>query len=484
MRTVIVAALSAAVFAAALTRIDGVPVTKDAAQNLQMAINVAHHGVMSMDEADPYRPTMYREPLPVATSALLVGTEDRILGRGQPAQYFSGTRVKFIKYQNAFWLATLWAAAFVATRWLTRSSVAAIIAALIAVRPFLGSASSECLNSLYTELPGAALLTWGSLALAAAVANGRLWLSASAGLCFGLATLTKAATLYVFAGVLLVLLLIWLPARTTTGRPSRLLQIGLMIAGFAVVVGPWLARNVHDFGRFQVADRGGPILYTRALIDQATPVEYRGTFYVWARPSLQPYLGRLLGFGPQDLELGGRLQRLSGESPGTRLYADDTAAEAAGRPDRAISFYRQARAERERLVGVFERAGDANPDAAADAVLQHDGVNLIRQELWRHISLVLPLAWRGAPLLLPLALIALAHGLYTRRYALALFVLPGLATLAFYALLTHFVPRPSLVVYAITAVGCVAMLYDVAQRWLISGRAKQPVAGSSEFPVQ
>ena len=452
-----------AVCAVALARIDAAPVTKDAAQNLQMAINLSHRGVMSMDEAAPYHRSMYREPLPVAVDAALVGVEDRALGKTAAEHYFSGVRAKYIKYQNVLWLGSLWLAVFVATRWLSASLAAAIIAGLFAVKPFLGSASPDCLDSLYTELPGAALLTWGALALAAAVADGSFWAAAAAGLCFGLATLTKAATLYIFAAVVLLLLLTWLPARAASPRRIRLLQIGLIVTCFALAVGPWLTRNFQAFGRLQISERGGLILYNRALIDQATPVEYRGTFYAWARPGLRPYLGRLLGFGSQDLERGGRLQRLS-ESPGTTLYAADVAAEDAGRPDQAVSFYRQARAERVRLEWTFERAQDPNPDISADVALQHQGEHIISHSIGRHLSLVVPFIWRGAPVLFPIALIALGYALYARRYSLALFLFPGFATLSFYALLTHFEPRPSLVAHAITVVGCVVMLYGVVQR--------------------
>ena len=46
--------------------ITGAPIESDAAANLRMSINLAHHGTISEARVPPvYAPSMYREPLPV-----------------------------------------------------------------------------------------------------------------------------------------------------------------------------------------------------------------------------------------------------------------------------------------------------------------------------------------------------------------------------------------------------------------------------------
>src|ERR1700735_5187655 len=94
--------------AAALHSINGTAIEKDAGQNLQMGLDLCHAGVMSLDEAAPYGPSMYREPLPVATTAAVICIADEFLGPADSPLYFSGERAKLVKYQNVAWLVLLW----------------------------------------------------------------------------------------------------------------------------------------------------------------------------------------------------------------------------------------------------------------------------------------------------------------------------------------------------------------------------------------
>lgn len=438
----LVAILCLALGAAALISINGSPIEKDAAQNLQMALTLCHFGVMSLDDAPPYGQSMYREPFPVVTTAATICFADALLGPAGADLYFSGERARYVKYQNAAWLVLLWIGVFAATRWFTGSFWLSVAAGLLAARPFLDTNAAEGVNNLYTELPAAALMTIACLIAAAAVTRHKPWLMAAAGACFGILTLTKAATLYVFAGMMLVLLTSYARGSDPPRRAQRVGLLALMAGVFLIVVVPWIGRNYQAFGKPQISDRGGLVLYTRALMNGVNPVEYRGSFYVWARPRLQPYVGSILGFSARDLRPGGRLERLSGD-PGTEMYEHDKDAEAAGRPQDAISFYRKARAERVRLEREFESRGDRHPDVAADGALQREGMQIVEHGLRANLAMVVPLIWRGALLLFPFLAIAFIYALWARRHALALFILPSLATLSFYALLTHFEPRPS-----------------------------------------
>src|SRR5690606_711960 len=125
-------------------------------------------------------------------------------------------------------------------------------------------------------------------------------------------------------------------------RPAAL---AVLAGAFSAIVLPWMMRNYVTLGQFQLAERGGVVLLVRAVKDGMTAEEAKGTLYVWSPRRFQPAIGRLLGFSSSDLLRGGRLQRLN-RTTQSDFYADDLAAEAAGMPEKAISYYRSARAER------------------------------------------------------------------------------------------------------------------------------------------
>jgi hypothetical protein len=251
----------------------------------------------------------------------------------------------------------------------------------------------------------------------------------------------------------------------------------VLCAGFFIVVGPWIGRNVHEFGDAQISLRGGLALYTRALFNGMTRDEYWGTFYVWAGTPLQPYVGRLLGFGPADMQLGGRLQRLNFESH-TDLYDRDLAAENAGRPADAITYYRRGRAERIRLLTEYEDGGNPHPDVAADSALRSEGLHIIAKDIPGDLAMSIPLTWRSGHWGLPVLLLTLVYGLRARSGGLTSFVLPGLILLAFYALVTPFEPRWTSVVQPV-AVIMIVVLAQALWRWKVRGVAEsslQPIA--------
>src|SRR3984885_15788741 len=69
------------VWLVAISEITGAPILKDASENLRMALNLERHGVISMDEGPPYRPSMWREPVPIAVLAVAIYTTDIVLGK-------------------------------------------------------------------------------------------------------------------------------------------------------------------------------------------------------------------------------------------------------------------------------------------------------------------------------------------------------------------------------------------------------------------
>jgi 4-amino-4-deoxy-L-arabinose transferase-like glycosyltransferase len=339
------------------------------------------------------------------------------------------------------------------------------------------------IDNLYTEQAGAALLLLGSTFLALATRRGQLRNAAAAGFCFGLLALTKGVEAYVALGLFAALCLLLLLPRVRFEHRWSWKAVLMLIAAYGVVVAPWLYRNYTLFGSLQVAERGGAVLYMRALKDGMTADEYLGTFYVWA-PGLQSFIGRALGYTPADLQLGGRLQRLNRE-PDSDFAARDSAAEMAGDPDMAVSFYRKARAERVRLQIELAARGVDEPTVEADRELQKRALKIVLNDLGHHLAMVIPFLWRGALTTSVVLILCWLHALAARRTDLAIFLLPASGTVAFYALFTHFIARYSVPIVPVATVAGLVLTAAIWQwcarryRSSSSARPREPVPKTS-----
>jgi hypothetical protein len=436
LRWIALAAVASVVLLSALRSINGATVDRDSAQSLLMSVNLAHQGVISLDEHPPYTPSNYREPVPIVLGAAAVRLEDLALGVAPAADYFAPERVKLLKYQNLLWLALLCVSVFWCIHIGTRSYYASLTGALLIGVLF----SRGIVNDFATETAATAVLLLASALLTEGLLTGRVGRCLAAGALFGLLVLIKASAFYVFVGLAALLIavgVIW-RARINVGAWTR--NIGLMAAACLVVVVPWMLRNKIQLGALQIAQRAGVVLWVRALKDQMSPEEYAGTFYVWAPEKIQPLMGRLLGFGPRDLARGGRLQHLN-RSEKSDFAAADVAADLAGRPQEAISYYRRARAERVKLENQLEAAHTPNAGVVADELLQKQALKLIEAHPLRHLALTIPFLWRGAAIAFPVFVAAIGLGLYRRRYDIVLLTLPSFGLMMLYALLTHFIPR-------------------------------------------
>ncbi len=434
--------------ALALPLVTGRTQFKDAAAGVQAALNVQHYGSYSSDARAPYRPTMFREPVPILSTAAWIWVVDHSIGPAEPKAYLSGTRARLLKLQNLLWLALLMASAAWTMRYFGLSWRWELTASLLVGLPFTywvpeGAQATIGIDSLDTELIGAAFLCAGSSALLLAFARRELRIAVLASFLFGLLSLTKAAFFYVYPAVLAVLAVSYLKSRTTKtlALPRILLGLLALVGPFAALTLGWMTRNYVQTGYFQLAERGGPIVLYRGLLDGMSGVEYRGTFYAWGSiPPIQSIARHLLGFKSTDLGEGGRLQHLSMTIPGPAGQRDEQS-EDEGRPEDSLTWYRQSRAAYEKSVREAAAAGERYPSGAADRVTQKAGVHLIEQHPFMHFALFLPLLLRGATLTFPLLILVLAYAWRTGRPELAVFVLPALGIVLFYAMITHFVQR-------------------------------------------
>jgi hypothetical protein len=460
------------------SRITGTVIKEDAGENLRMALNLKHVGVMSHSEQPPFRPSMFREPLPVISTLVTLYVIEAVIGPAPDSQYFQGERAKWVKAQNLFWLGGLCVAVFAYTRRLTPSFNTALAAVLIVNFLLLGPQTGMyMLDSLYTEAPAAMLLTVSSLVLAAAVLRRSVVLTITAGICFGLLALVKAAFLYVTAGIVVALPFAALLNRKhySVKALARLAAV-LGVTAFAMVA-PWMYRNYAELGTFGITSRGGEALYYRAVEDQMTVQEYVGSFALWAPYPLNGLLRRMLRISREDLANGVRLQRL-GESRTSKWWAADLAAEVAGQPDKTYTFHRRVGAVREQLLHRYTAGGRPDPYLAADHELGRQGLQIIRAHPLRHLALTVSNLWRGAFFTMPLVLIALIQAWRTGNVGLAMLTLPTFGMVTFYGLFAVFIERYGLPAYPIGVCLAVALC---ARLWHARHRFKRSLWLSNAF---
>ena len=194
--TVLLLSLFAAVW---FSNVSGSLIEKDAAENLQLAINLEHHHLYSMDAHAPLYPSNTREPVPVLTMALAVALVDAAMGPADSSAYFQGKRAHDIKLQSVAWMAALCGILFFSAWSLTGSYYGSLLCVVLINKiPHVTSGlvyGDFMIDSLYTEIPAAALLLLSSTLLVLGLKRRKTALMGLAGVCFGALALTKAAFL-------------------------------------------------------------------------------------------------------------------------------------------------------------------------------------------------------------------------------------------------------------------------------------------------
>lgn len=461
------------------------PAIKDASETLRMALNLERHAVISIDEKPPYQPSMNREPVPIATTAAGIFLVDKALGQTDLASYYSGVRVRYLKIQNLAWLWILSISVFTAVRHFSGSFWLGLAGAALAISPFTWSMPPVLkmyigMDSLDTDLAGAALLSAATILLIQGTTNsaGRMRCVA-ASVCFGVLALTKASMFYVYPAVLCVMTLylaatsLW--GRGKVSRPGNAavsrkrvrhaaITATALTIPFVLLTLPWLTRNYADTGFFSIAERGGPVLLYRAFLDDVTPEEYLGTFSAWGNPYARKLACKLTGFCREDLEAGGRLQRLAMQFSG-EAQERETQAEEHGRPDETISWYRKSRAIYNQQLAKYTAEGHRYPSGAADQATKSEAIRLIAARPVGHALLMVPLVWRGAGLTFPLLVITLIYAWKRNDTGLMLYVAPALLLVGFLAAATHFSERYGYVPAPVATVCLMFLISLAAARW-------------------
>lgn len=464
------------------------PNTSDASQNVRTAFSLVKAGTFASSPTSS--PSMYREPLPVFALAAQIAIDPRLSNVTERAQLGEGSAIIALKQHNLAWAFLLllgipfFVEGFLGNRvvWF----VCSVSAMLLTTVFFLERPAVVDRN--YTEIQTATLLIWSAVAAQQAVKAQRLRHFLILGALLGALVLTKAAFAYVvwvYLGLLFLLLLVGAPSFTARRAAEG---VALALAGAVAVLGPWSVRNYIHFGTFNVAERGGVILWMRAVKNGMNNEEWRGAFYVYAPDPVSSLLGEWLGYSKDDLEIDGPLRRLN-RSGGSSFAEADRIAEREGRPEDATSFYRAARAERNRLQREYGNQAYPNASTRADAELQRRAVAHILADSVSHLHATPVFFWRGmwaarsdrfpstidayASVFGMIAIWMMAlGGLIARRPAV--FGTVGLAVgiIAFYALASHSIPRYTwplvpVMMVAISVIGgwiAIAVMAWVSQR--------------------
>lgn len=432
----------------------------DAAQNLEIAINLARQGKFAIHGA----PTDLREPLPIAVVALHILASGREPGQITMRDLRGGESARFVKLHNMGWVFLGLVGTWLLFNELTETRWWGGLAAGASFLFFFNNA--YVVDSLYTELHTGVLMiviAWLML-LASRRQSGPLWLAAGVGM--GLLCLTKSAFLYVTLVTIALMAVVMLWQRKGIHRPW--FAAFLMTLGLTCTIAPWMIRNQLLFDSPQIsAGRGGWVLYKRALLNQMTDEEFKLAFALFGpRLYLNLVSGTSLAITPEDHKMrSGRISRLY--AGGSEFSSEDMLAQSRGEPERAISLYRKTSALHVKLSREMKQAGHPHPELAADQKMQAMAIRMIAENPLAHLKLTSLMFWRGTwsfppqldiPLLpegrwravfieslnavaMLALLVCFAYALIRRNVRLLAFTVLPVLMMAFYTLLSQNLPR-------------------------------------------
>lgn len=449
----------------------GTPINSDGLSNLNYAYAIAHYGTMGVVNSDLAKTEVYpeneREPFPNWLSAQWIKFNpelfnDRRLNLEQsPHQLIQLKKINIwlvlLTLIGLFFLAQNLFQSFLTPNWYFPLAYITLLL------------SYACMHIIHvdffiTEIHGALLIVWFSLAWLRSLQTHQLKYSALAGVLLGLLILTKAAFLYISTVVLIITLLVFF----LQNKPKRIILNHIVLIFMTIIlVLPWMYRNYELLGKFEVAGRGSVVLMTRAYKSQMTDEEFKGAFYAYAPASLKRVMKNITGFNYRDRELGGRLQRFY------RAYTHDEICRDLYKENCAIAYYYQASIRYNTIMRDYAKKFPKDSKKAntmGEKAAKSYAINMIKNNLWGHLRSSLVFAWRGAwpcntvdgrwydsyrkfvqppwqeivPFLGLISMLSLAFtALIKKNDQFIAFTWLSSATFIFYSLATHFIPRYS-----------------------------------------
>jgi hypothetical protein len=430
--------------------ITGTPNTADGAQYERLAVELARSGRF----ATAGTLTREVEPLHVALLAAQIRLDPRLADTRATGLVGEGRASRAVKQQNLLWAGLLLTGTAAQVLLLRRGrrdrSLLAGIAVVVVTLAVLEN--PDIVDRNLAELPAAALVVWAGVLATRTVERPTSRHAALLGVLIGLLALTRAVFAYVAVPYALGLaLLVGLGLWPRVGPAPAARRIGALLlvgmAGYAAIVGPWMLRNAAAFGDVGIAERGGQVLSIRASKNDMDEYQLRGAIVHWTATEARPPLARLLGVDLADF---------AADRPLAVLMRDDEDERA-----REQSLYRLVNAAIEARASELMAEGleEAAAFSLAEAEAGEEALRRLRERPARFLRTTPAFLWRFSwpmnlstsvprlilALLNPLgmaAIILAAGSALIQRHAVR-FAVVGLpaGTAAFYALVTHALPR-------------------------------------------
>lgn len=423
----------------------------DGVGQLRAAYNLFAHNVFAEQLGNPPTPDNFIEPLPALVNSWYFRVLNWVdVGPMPFEQMHWGSLAYLTKQINLLWVfvGQIALAGFVYIK--TRRVWAAALTVLLAHAFFFGN--YRVVDTYYTELQGGVLLLLASMGLYALLDRFGWRSAALTGALLAMLALTKASFYYINLVVILAvvggLLLSAMLGKRISIRRAGALSL-LLVLAYASVLGPWLARNHSLFGNATVSDRGGVVLYIRATKNQMTAEEVRGALYLYG-PTFYHHLGAKWAFARPmadelDPHVGAWMRVHRNRSPN--------------------SFFATVRHELSQAMAVPDEQGRPMTMNQVAADMNRKAITSILDNPVKHVGMSFVFLWRGmwgvAPVdfygvkphrdLVVAELAMLAFYLLAALFVLRALikrdvsgVMLGMLTVggvAFYAGLSHFLPR-------------------------------------------
>jgi hypothetical protein len=295
---------------------------------------------------------------------------------------------------------------------------------------------ADLFSYIMTESATFALYSLTAAALVWGLRTGRTAGLAVAGLALGLLVLTRPSFLVLAPVMAILILLAGRFGRERNSLWTRILAFGI---AFAIIVVPWMTRNVLSVGKWGLTEEYGAVsVVERFAFNRMTAREFTLAF-PYCLPAAGPWL----------------VERLAGPDAMARFDWRD--------PN---GFFSRGRAHR---VALVEQHGRLDP--VIGALVRGE----LRESWWRHLLTTLPLAWCGLWVgqmvglgLIPLFAWACVRAVRQREGLFLLYAAPPLMMVGLHAAVANHYIRYNLILIGPASAGTAWII-----AWLISAARKK-----------
>lgn len=443
------------------------PPQGDGIENFTYAFNLSKYYVItdgSLDNGGEFIASNEREPFPIFLSAAWIEFNPYLSEIEKKDDLLKGKKLIQLKLQNVLYIFLILLGVFSLSNILIGTQCGFVFKAIFSITSV--AIVYFCLpikyvNNLLTEYQASFLLIWFIVFWLSAWSTKSTWKYLLTGIALGLLFLTKASFFYI-AIISLSFFLFWLGLTKTNKK--QILQNALILIFSILTVLPWYARNYVNLGIWELVQRGPVVLIVRAYKSRMTDEEFKGAFYAYAPASLKKIMSNITGYNERDRLTNGQLQRL------TRYPIGDIEKREKLNEKDAISYYIQATTHY-RVIYQNYLKSIHNKELArilTDQAIKKESFQIIKDNFCLHLRSSLVFSWRGLwpnnstdgritnhanqsiyqdliPVLGFLSMVILfICGLINKNLNFVILTILGVGAFFFYALLTHFIPRYSI----------------------------------------